>query len=553
MKKTLLWLFIALLYTTHVFAAQELLSTNAYKVIKVTLDWQHVIRAAISPNWQWATLKNLMDSVGWVSAINAAYFAPTDYGRDKNFTWAARFHEWVNYTYNRPYFNGGAIFGFNSNGNPQFTKKVINAGKFSWTTPYEWISNFPILVEAGQNVLVDGSHIDAKMKQRSTKTFICNVDDHTVYMWQVFSKTIYEMPQYLIDTFSCYNAINLDAGGSLGMIYDGKTHNTPGRLIMDAFVVVEVWNKPGNTNNTNRLENFNFNMDELQTAITWMYDEWLTIHNTIQGFWMHNHMTREHAAKFFGVFATMKNKKLWIEPDMHNTSCIFSDIKNANKTLWENIYESCQLWIFKWNNGKFRPKNTLTNAQAITVLMRIVVGQMEEPKLYYIHYLNKAKELGIVSSIDVSKNITRWEAAILIYRARSQINKEIKSNVYDIVNADTTSFLWVDPNKIPPELLVKICSSDEYVNNEICMTHTRSCTITNGKWKQSLSNQSRSNCFIISCDYWYTYQIKDNICSIFNKQQNMSINQCEWDSIEFGCLIDPDGSMWLCPQNCTTR
>ena len=47
------------------------------------------------------------------------------------------------------------------------------------------------------------------------------------------------MPDYLKTTFNCYNAMNLDAGGSLGMVYKGTVKSKEGRKIMDAFVVVE--------------------------------------------------------------------------------------------------------------------------------------------------------------------------------------------------------------------------------------------------------------------------------------------------------------------------
>jgi exopolysaccharide biosynthesis protein len=89
---------------------------------------------------------------------------------------------------------------------------------------YEGIGNFPVLLLDGQNVLSESeAKIDAKMKAKGTKNFICyTADESTVYMGQVMNKTIYEMPQYLKDTFGCHNAINLDAGGSLSLIYNGK-------------------------------------------------------------------------------------------------------------------------------------------------------------------------------------------------------------------------------------------------------------------------------------------------------------------------------------------
>lgn len=47
------------------------------------------------------------------------------------------------------------------------------------------------------------------------------------------------MPGYLQKNFDCYNAINLDAGASLGMVYSGFILDQGSRKrIMDAFVVL---------------------------------------------------------------------------------------------------------------------------------------------------------------------------------------------------------------------------------------------------------------------------------------------------------------------------
>ena len=47
------------------------------------------------------------------------------------------------------------------------------------------------------------------------------------------------MPAYLKKNFDCYNAINLDAGSSIGMVYSGFILDQgPRKRIMDAFVVL---------------------------------------------------------------------------------------------------------------------------------------------------------------------------------------------------------------------------------------------------------------------------------------------------------------------------
>lgn len=164
----------------------------------------------------------------------------------------------------------------------------------------------------------------------------------------------------------------------------------------------------------NAIDDYMPTENKLQTAITWMYNSGLTMYSTIEDFLPNNTMTREEASKFFSVFAkTIFNKT----EDISNT-CSFKDISKADSTLKDSINSACRLGIFKWYNRYFSPFDKLTNAQAITVLMRIMVGQMEEPTTaFYSNYVAKAKEYGLISSININQNITRWEAAILLYKA----------------------------------------------------------------------------------------------------------------------------------------
>jgi len=164
----------------------------------------------------------------------------------------------------------------------------------------------------------------------------------------------------------------------------------------------------------NAIDDYQPTENELQTAITWMYNSWLTMYNTIDNFLPNNTMTREEASKFFSVFAKIIFNKT---EDTANT-CSFRDINNADSTLKDSINSACRLGIFKWYNRYFSPFDKLTNAQAITVLMRIMVGQMEEPTTtFYTNYVAKAKEYWVIGSINLNQNITRGEAAILLYKA----------------------------------------------------------------------------------------------------------------------------------------
>jgi hypothetical protein len=95
----------------------------------------------------------------------------------------------------------------------------------------------------------------------------------------------------------------------------------------------------------------------------------LTSKATITDFLPNNTMTREEASKFFSVFAQKEFNKV----ESSNLSCDFNDIKNADPTLRKSITSSCKLGIFQGYKNNFTPHDKLTNAQAVTVLMRIMV------------------------------------------------------------------------------------------------------------------------------------------------------------------------------------
>jgi len=174
--------------------------------------------------------------------------------------------------------------------------------------------------------------------------------------------------------------------------------------------------------------------DELKDAIQWMYDNWLTMWNTLPEFLPYDNITREQASKFFVEFAA---KVLWKDRWVVYNYDMFSDIKNANPTLKDYIIYANNMWLFKGSRWKFMPFNNLTKAQAITVLIRLVDWMQDEswtiPYMdvnwdfsvhywWYTQYLwhvtfYKIDKRGITSNIDKldSDNINRWDLAILLY------------------------------------------------------------------------------------------------------------------------------------------
>jgi hypothetical protein len=115
--------------------------------------------------------------------------------------------------------------------------------------------------------------------------------------------------------------------------------------------------------------------DEFQMAINWMYDNWLTMYNNKSDFMWSSYITREQASKFFVQFASnVFGKDKWLISSYDT----FSDIKNANPTLKDYIIYSSNMWLFKWINGKFKPFDNLTKAQAVAVAIRIMKWYQDE-------------------------------------------------------------------------------------------------------------------------------------------------------------------------------
>lgn len=407
MKKYLFWIVLSGLFFSFTFATTSYLTDtengHAYKVMKVTLYGKSKVVVSVVNNYTPAqSLKTLMDKVVGDNAINGSYFCPneTAYSRcEWNTTDGLRISNGI--LYSKRWKDIGpnkSVFGFDEDWVPVF---VSDKGSTKPDSDVDKIFNgimMPTLVKDWVNVAVLNAEMNNDAKQGAVwnKTFICsNRDNNIVYMWYVDGVTFSSVADYIIDTFDCYNAIQLDNGWSKSMIYNGQYVTWPGRNIMDAFVVV--------TNN-----------EKLQKAVDWMYTSGLTSKSNLKDYLANNTMTREEAAKFFSVFA----KNEFNKTEDSEMLCDFDDIDMADQTLKNYIIGACKLGIFRWYKGNFGPKDRLTNAQAVTVLMRVMVWNLPEPtNAFYTNYVSKAKEIWLIENISVNDYISRWEAAILLYDA----------------------------------------------------------------------------------------------------------------------------------------
>jgi hypothetical protein len=176
----------------------------------------------------------------------------------------------------------------------------------------------------------------------------------------------------------------------------------------------------------------------LEDAIQRGYDEGLTQYRTTSTFRPYDRLRRDEAAKFFVQFAQYEGYR--------NTEigglkfCSFYDTNNAIWDLRDFLTSSCEYNIFLGSNGYFYPSQELTNAQAVTVVVRILDGIQSEYGLTHWadNYYTRARQIGLdISKFSVKDNpTTRGNVMMLIYDAvegTSSSSSSSKDEVEDIL------------------------------------------------------------------------------------------------------------------------
>jgi hypothetical protein len=183
---------------------------------------------------------------------------------------------------------------------------------------------------------------------------------------------------------------------------------------------------------------FSLASTQLSEAITRMNQNWLTKFTNATDFMATKGLRRDEATKFFVQYA---KETLWLNPDTSKTTCNFTDLSKARPDLKDLIKESCQLGLFQWNNGKFMPTQSLTNAQAITVLIRMIDGKKDENQWHFAQlYFEKAQDLWIMnwlllnSTANFDKLTTRGDVGILIYNA-----SQLSGTSHQSINQNTST------------------------------------------------------------------------------------------------------------------
>lgn len=147
------------------------------------------------------------------------------------------------------------------------------------------------------------------------------------------------------------------------------------------------------------------NNDEL---IANLHEKWLTIHTTRSAFKPEQSIRRDEAAKMLTLSLIYLPQPVGF---VQNDTCVFNDLNKVWPDLKAVILQSCDKGLFKWANGSFKPDQSITNWQLMTVLGRMLFWiQSEENGHYasgYVALLEKKWYLA-ETDLSVSKN---WDIA----------------------------------------------------------------------------------------------------------------------------------------------
>ncbi len=178
------------------------------------------------------------------------------------------------------------------------------------------------------------------------------------------------------------------------------------------------------------LVSFWFANSQLEDAVNWMHNNGLTKFDNPIDFMADKPLRRDEATKFFWQYATTIQKST---TDETKTECNnFTDLNEWWEDLKSNMQDACKLWLFRGSKWKFMPKVSLTNGQAITVLIRMIDWLKDESQWHFAQkYYETANELGILDGLNINPSnfdtlITRWNIAILLLNT-SKLNNTIST------------------------------------------------------------------------------------------------------------------------------
>ncbi len=160
---------------------------------------------------------------------------------------------------------------------------------------------------------------------------------------------------------------------------------------------------------------------ELRSAVRLLFDYGVTKYSEPVSFMAQNPIRRDEAATLFVRFAQHIN----LYQKNTQSSCVFRDIALAHEDLQDEVQEACEWGLFQWSAWAFMPTDSITNAQAVIVIVRLLDGKKEESSdtHYATAYVDAANRMWLLQGLwmnDVQtwdEPATRWQVALLLARA----------------------------------------------------------------------------------------------------------------------------------------
>lgn len=206
-----------------------------------------------------------------------------------------------------------------------------------------------------------------------------------------------------------------------------------------------------------------------------LVDHELTRYTDPQEFRPTDSITRGEAAKFVSQYAPLVELEQW------EGACAFSDAAWYDATLQPYLTTSCQYGFFKWTAGKFLPEASLTEAQALAVVMRSLRWYQDETvQPWYKNYYELASEHGLLTnetltSVEITP-VTREKLATRLFAVFTIYEEDggwLDAYEYDGERDDDADGQWDEDEGIVYETEVE--SEEECSSLEEYDPETKTC------------------------------------------------------------------------------
>lgn len=121
-------------------------------------------------------------------------------------------------------------------------------------------------------------------------------------------------------------------------------------------------------------------LQEKDELILKLHKKGFTIYKTWSSFSPDKTIRRDEAAKMLTLALDFLPQPIGF---VEGKDCSFSDTENARSDLRPLLTQSCEKGLFKWSKWLFRPDESITNGQIMTVLGRMLFGMQVETNGHY--------------------------------------------------------------------------------------------------------------------------------------------------------------------------